>query len=105
MRLKLALTEENHKAVVADEAAWAKLNDSRNGPIDLSLELFQVLQQRWVVALQRFPMRTLSEQCGIRRGARCPWTMSFKAMPGTLGTTLPTLQACESAWDGYKATA
>ncbi|PYV45412.1 MAG: putative metal-dependent hydrolase [Acidobacteria bacterium] len=52
VRLKLALTEENHKAVVADEAAWAELNDSRNGPIALSLELFRVLQQRWVVALQ-----------------------------------------------------
>jgi len=54
VRLKLALTEENHKAVVADEAAWAERKDSRNGHIALSLELFRVLQQRWVLALRAF---------------------------------------------------
>ena len=52
VRLKLALTEELHRSVVADEAAWADLADSREGPIAISLALFRVLQQRWAMALR-----------------------------------------------------
>ncbi len=52
VRFKLTLTEKEHKAVVADEAAWAELEDSRRGPIAVSLDLFRALQQRWVLAIQ-----------------------------------------------------
>ena len=52
VRLKLALTEDLHRSVVADEDAWASLPDSRNGPIVIALSLFRALQLRWAMAIR-----------------------------------------------------
>jgi uncharacterized damage-inducible protein DinB len=51
VRFKLALTEDWPTIKAYDEAAWAKLADSR-GPIDVSLALIDGLHERWVMLLE-----------------------------------------------------
>jgi uncharacterized damage-inducible protein DinB len=46
-RLKLALTEHEPAIKPYDEAAWAKLNDVRDTPIETSLLLLDTLHARW----------------------------------------------------------
>lgn len=50
IRLKVALTEEAPTIKPYDEAAWAKLADSRLS-IDVSLRLLDAVHERWVVLL------------------------------------------------------
>ena len=51
-RVKLALTEEQPTIKPYDEAAWAKLNDVRDTPVETSLVLLDVLHQRWDTILR-----------------------------------------------------
>src|SRR5207253_3255673 len=51
IRFKLALTEDNPTIKTYDEAAWAKLADSKL-PIEVSLILLDAVQERWVVLLR-----------------------------------------------------
>lgn len=55
VRFRLALTEEKPTIRPYDEAAWAKLPDAA-APIDVSLDLLEILHRRWLILL-----RTLSE--------------------------------------------
>jgi uncharacterized damage-inducible protein DinB len=52
VRLKLALTEENPTIKPYDEAAWAKLADSKSTPIEVSLTLMDSVHDRWVRILR-----------------------------------------------------
>ena len=52
VRFKLALTEENPTIKPYDEAAWAELSDSRDTPIQTSLDLLEALHERWVIVLR-----------------------------------------------------
>jgi DinB superfamily len=52
MRFKLALTEDEPTIKPYDEALWAKLNDSQETPIEVSLTLLEALHKRWVTLLQ-----------------------------------------------------
>ena len=52
IRFKLALTEDWPTIKPYDEAAWARLADSRL-PIDGSLNLIAALHERWVVLLEQ----------------------------------------------------
>lgn len=47
VRLKLALTEEKPTIKPYDEAAWAKLADSRSTPIEISQMLLDAIHGRW----------------------------------------------------------
>jgi len=47
VRLKLALTEEKPTIKPYDEAAWAKLADSRSTPIEISQMLLDAIHARW----------------------------------------------------------
>lgn len=47
IRFKLALTEDNPTIKPYDEAAWAKLRDSAETPISVSLQLLEALHTRW----------------------------------------------------------
>jgi len=47
VRLKLALTEEKPTIKPYDEAAWAKLEDSKSTPIEVSLSLLSAVHDRW----------------------------------------------------------
>ncbi|MEA2339742.1 MAG: hypothetical protein QOE82_3749 [Thermoanaerobaculia bacterium] len=51
-RVKLALTEEQPTIKPYDEAAWAKLNDVRDTPIETSLVLLETLHKRWDTILR-----------------------------------------------------
>jgi len=52
IRFKLALTEEAPPIKPYDEAAWARLEDSRTTPIETSLVLLESLHDRWVRVLR-----------------------------------------------------
>ena len=51
VRMKLALTEDTPRIAPYDEAAWARLPDSRLDPA-LSLALLDALHARWVTMLR-----------------------------------------------------
>jgi len=48
IRFKLALTEDNPTIKPYDEVGWAKLSDTQNLPINISLTLLHALHLRWV---------------------------------------------------------
>ena len=52
IRFKLGLTEINPVIKPYDEAEWAKLNDTKNLPINISLTLLFALHTRWVTVLE-----------------------------------------------------
>jgi hypothetical protein len=52
IRFKLALTESTPPIKPYDEAAWARLDDSRTTPIETSLVLLESLHDRWVRVLR-----------------------------------------------------
>ena len=54
-RFKLALTEDWPTIKPYDEAAWAKLEDSRTMPVEVSLLLIEALHGRWVALLESLP--------------------------------------------------
>jgi len=47
VRFKLALTEDSPTIKTYDEAAWARLPDSTDTPIDVSLSFLEALHLRW----------------------------------------------------------
>jgi hypothetical protein len=62
IRFKWALTEDAPTIKAYDEAAWAKLDDSRTTPIETSLTMLEMLHDRWVRLL-----RSISSQDYARR--------------------------------------
>jgi uncharacterized damage-inducible protein DinB len=52
VRFKLAMTEQHPTIKAYDENVWANLEDARNAPIDISLDLLASLHRRWVLFLR-----------------------------------------------------
>jgi uncharacterized damage-inducible protein DinB len=52
MRFKLAMTEDEPQIRTYHEERWAELNDARNGPLEMSLDLLEALHERWVLFLR-----------------------------------------------------
>src|SRR5215218_5206362 len=52
IRFKLALTDENPTIKPYDEAAWAKLSDTQNLPVNISLTLLHALHTRWAEVMK-----------------------------------------------------
>ena len=52
IRMRLAVTEDNPTIKPYEENEWAKLADSRGGPIDLSLPLLDALHRRLTIFLR-----------------------------------------------------
>jgi DinB superfamily len=52
IRFKLALTEDAPVITLYDEAAWAKLEDSRSAPVETSLVMLESIHDRWVRILR-----------------------------------------------------
>lgn len=70
VRFKLALTENEPTIKPYDEALWAKLPDSRETPIDVSLTLLTALHERWTTLLrgmreEEFARRVNHPEIGI----------------------------------------
>jgi len=53
-RFKLALTEEHPTIRAYDESLWAKTDDARHAPVEISLDLLEALHRRWVLFLRSF---------------------------------------------------
>jgi len=51
-RFKLALTEQEPVIRTYEESEWARLSDSVETPIEVSLELLEALHKRWVILLR-----------------------------------------------------
>jgi len=51
IRLKLALTEERPTIKPYEEARWAELPDSRDVPVEVSLNLLDAVTARWVTIM------------------------------------------------------
>jgi hypothetical protein len=49
---QLVLTEDEPTIKPYDEALWAKLNDSQETPIEVSLTLLEALHKRWITLLR-----------------------------------------------------
>jgi len=62
VRFKLGLTENEPTIRPYDEALWAKLQDSRDTPVEVSLTLLEALHHRWDVLL-----RSMREEDFARR--------------------------------------
>ena len=52
IRVKLALTEDNPTITAYDQAAWARLEDARSTPIEVSLTLLEMVHDRWMRILR-----------------------------------------------------
>ena len=52
IRFKLALTEQEPTIKTYHENLWAELEDARNTPVEISLNLLDSLHQRWIVMLR-----------------------------------------------------
>lgn len=52
VRFRWALTEDNPTIKAYEEQLWAELPDAAKAPIDLSLDLLEMLHKRWVVLLK-----------------------------------------------------
>jgi len=52
IRFKLALTEELPTVKLYEEAAWAELDDAKNAPVNVSLQLLETLHHRWVMLIR-----------------------------------------------------
>ena len=52
VRFKLALTEDEPVIKPYDEAAWARLSDSVETPVETSLVMLEALHARWVTLLR-----------------------------------------------------
>jgi uncharacterized damage-inducible protein DinB len=51
VRFKLALTEANPAIKTYEEQLWAKLKDTFETPIEISLTLLESLHKRWIILL------------------------------------------------------
>lgn len=73
VRFKLALTENEPTIRPYDEALWAKLPDSRDTPVEVSLSLLESLHHRWEVLLRSLGPEDFSRR--LRHPAQGPMTL------------------------------
>ena len=62
IRFKLALTEQNPVIKPYDEAAWAKLDDVADLPINISLTLLHALHARWFSCIRKLDESTYTSR-------------------------------------------
>jgi uncharacterized damage-inducible protein DinB len=55
IRTRLAVTEDHPRIKAYEENGWAKLEDARTAPVELSLRLIEALHERWVLFLRSLP--------------------------------------------------
>ena len=71
VRWRLALTETQPTIRPYDESEWAKLEDARNAPVEVSLKLLEALHERWVrllhsVKTEQYARTLLHPEHGVR---------------------------------------
>lgn len=65
---KMALTEDEPAVKTYDEPRWAETRDSREAPVELSLNLLTALHARWVILLNALDEGALARAYVHRRG-------------------------------------
>ena len=58
-RMKLAMTEDNPTIKPYMEARWAELEDGKNAPVELGLNLLELLHSRWIIFLRSLTEKDL----------------------------------------------
>ena len=102
IRFKLALTEDWPTIKPYDEAAWARLPDSRM-PIDRSLVFIDALHARWVALLESMSEEDFQRGFNHPERGRMTLATTSPSTPGTRAITPPTSPACARAWAGKDA--
>lgn len=62
IRFKWTLTENAPVIKAYNEQSWAELEDGKNAPIELSIQLLKSLHARWVVVLKNLSETDLEKQ-------------------------------------------
>jgi uncharacterized damage-inducible protein DinB len=73
VRMKLALTENEPTIKPYDEALWAKLRDSSDTPVEVSLTLLEALHHRWDVLMRSLQPEDFARR--LRHPERGPMTL------------------------------
>jgi uncharacterized damage-inducible protein DinB len=71
VRWRLALTETQPTIKPYEESAWAKLEDARSAPVEVSLKLLEALHERWArllrsVKTEQYARTLLHPEHGIK---------------------------------------
>ncbi len=103
IRFKLALTEDWPTIKPYDEAAWAKLADSRLLPVDVSLALIEALHARWVALLESMTDEDFRKGFNHPERAGRTWPRPWRCTTGTRATTPRTSPACARGRAGRPA--
>ncbi len=61
IRFKWALTEDAPKIKAYDEKKWAELEEAKNAPAEISLNLLEALHRRWVMMLKNLSKTDLKK--------------------------------------------
>jgi hypothetical protein len=62
IRTRLAVTEDTPRIKPYEESDWAKLDDARHAPVDVSIRLLEALHERWVRLLRSLPDAAFSRR-------------------------------------------
>jgi uncharacterized damage-inducible protein DinB len=101
IRLRFALTETAPTIKPYEESAWANLEDAKNAPVDVSLNLLDALHERWVRLLRSLKpedyARTLVHpEHGVRT---VDWLLFLYAWHGRHHTAHITELRKQKAWN------
>jgi hypothetical protein len=101
IRLRFALTETAPTIKPYEEGAWANLEDAKNAPVDVSLNLLDALHERWVRLLRSLKpedyARTLVHpEHGVRT---VDWLLFLYAWHGRHHTAHITELRKQKAWN------
>jgi len=101
IRLRFALTETASTIKPYEESAWANLEDAKNAPVDVSLNLLDALHERWVRLLRSLKpedyARTLVHpEHGVRT---VDWLLFLYAWHGRHHTAHITELRRQKAWN------
>lgn len=59
IRFKWALTEDAPVIKAYNEKKWAELDDAKNAPVEISLNLLEAVHRRWVIVLKNLSKEDL----------------------------------------------
>ncbi len=62
IRVKLTLTEDTPPIKPYDESLWANLEDGKNAPVEISVQLIDALHKRWVYLLKKLSIDELQKK-------------------------------------------
>jgi uncharacterized damage-inducible protein DinB len=101
IRLRFALTETTPTIKPYEESAWANLEDAKNAPVDVSLNLLDALHERWVRLLRSlkpedYARSLIHPEHGVRT---VDWLLFLYAWHGRHHTAHITELRKQKAWN------